>query len=211
MGILKGPTGLPSLGLPSAPKRNPRVELPEWKVKISRGWGTSGPAVRGPRDQIDSCLPGTSRELEHWLRRLERSGPGRGRGKVRGRGHGDEHIRRVYPPGSSNSRARHSSSASPMPATGPPGLPPVFAAGGRVLGDPSPPAPREALTLHAASRARGRDRGSERPGVRPIPDRRQRGTLRRTAAQTEGKASRADGDEGRSPGAGARGWRGRGR
>lgn len=180
-------------------------------MKISRGWGTPGPAVRGPRDQIDSCLPGISCELEHWMRRLERSGPGMGRGEVRGRGHGDEHIRRVYPPGSSNSRARHSSSASPMPVTGPPGLPPVFPAGGRVLGDPSLLAPREALTLHPASRARGRDRRSERPGVRPIPDRRQRGTLRRPAAHTEGKASRADGDEGRPPGAGVRGWQGRGR
>lgn len=57
----------------------------------------------------------------------------------------------------------------------------------------------------------GRDRRSERPRVRPIPDRRQRGMLRRPAAHTEGKASRADGDEGRPPGAGARGWQGRGR
>lgn len=84
----------------------------------------------------------------------------------RGGGAGDEHILRVYPPGSSNSRARHSSSASPVPAKGPPGLPPVLRAGGRVLGDPSPRAlaPSEALSLHPASRARGRDRGSGRPG-----------------------------------------------
>lgn len=86
MGILKGPTGLPSLGLPTAPKRNPRVELPEWKVKISRGWGTSGPAVRGPRDQIDSCLPGTSCELEHWLRRLSALAQGGGGAKCGGGG-----------------------------------------------------------------------------------------------------------------------------
>lgn len=37
---------------------------------------------------------------------------GGGGGASRGRGRGDAHIRRVYPPGSSNSPARHSPSAS---------------------------------------------------------------------------------------------------
>lgn len=57
-----------------------------------------------------------------------------------------------------------------MPARGPPGLPPLLRAGGRALVDPSPRAlaPREAHTLHPASRARGAGPKERATRVRPF-------------------------------------------
>lgn len=51
MGILRDPSGRPSLGLPFCTKEGPQSFLSSSSGDAGedrRGWGTSGPAVRGP-------------------------------------------------------------------------------------------------------------------------------------------------------------------
>lgn len=112
-------------------------------------------------------------------------GSRRGRGGKWGRGCGGAHIRRVYPPGSSNSPSRHSPSISPElaagpssgqpagedPQLGPQGPLPTHLLGIGVLKVPVPGllTPRRVHSLGPASGAGGQDRGKEEisPG-RPL-------------------------------------------